>query len=136
MAAAARRATSLCTAAASAAFSNDASLFQIGDRNGAEKKLASLSSAGPARHRRLRPSRSGERPCFGSSAAGSAYIGLTISDFFPEVSTIRSFGDHAGVIETTIDGAPYYAAISLIGDKGDFVRLRRLDGADRQALAR
>jgi len=58
---------------------------------------------------------------FGSSAAGSGYIGMLVSDFFPEVTAIRSFGDHAGVIETMIGGEPYYAAISLIGDKGDFI---------------
>jgi len=41
MAASARRTTSLSIAAASAAFSNDASLFQAGDRSGAERRLAS-----------------------------------------------------------------------------------------------
>jgi len=121
MAAAARRATSLSIAAASAAFSNDASLFQIGDRNGAEKKLATYLPQDRLDTGAFVLLVQASGRVFGSSAAGSAYIGLTISDFFPEVSTIRSFGDHAGVIETMIDGAPYYAAISLIGDKGDFV---------------
>ncbi|HEX8044928.1 PAS domain-containing sensor histidine kinase [Rhizobium sp.] len=121
MAASARQATSLSIAAAAAAFSNDASLFRAGDRNGAEQKLSTYLPQD-----RLDPGafvllvQSSGR-VFGSSAAGSNYIGLMISDFFPEVSAIRSFGDHAGVIETMIDGAPYYAAISLIGDKGDFV---------------
>jgi len=46
---------------------------------------------------------------------------MLVSDFFPEVTAIRSFGDHADVIETMIGGEPYYAAISLIGDKGDFI---------------
>ena len=121
MAASARQATSLSIAAAAAAFSNDASLFRAGDRDGAERKLSTYLPQD-----RLDPGAfvlmvQASGRVFGSSAAGSNYIGLTISDFFPEVSAIRSFGDHAGVIETMIDGAPYYAAISLIGDKGDFV---------------
>ncbi|MBB3382818.1 two-component system cell cycle sensor histidine kinase PleC [Rhizobium sp. BK609] len=121
MAASARRTTSLSIAAAAAAFSNDASLFQAGDRNGAERKLASylpqdrLDSGAFV----LLVQSSGR--VFGSSAAGSGYIGMLVSDFFPEVTAIRSFGDHAGVIETMIGGEPYYAAISLIGDKGDFI---------------
>ncbi|MBB3425194.1 two-component system cell cycle sensor histidine kinase PleC [Rhizobium sp. BK312] len=121
MAASARRMTSLSIAAAAAAFSNDASLFQAGDRNGAERKLASylpqdrLDSGAFV----LLVQSSGR--VFGSSAAGSGYIGMLVSDFFPEVTAIRSFGDHAGVIETMIGGEPYYAAISLIGDKGDFI---------------
>ncbi|AGB70508.1 MULTISPECIES: PAS domain-containing sensor histidine kinase [Rhizobium] len=121
MAASARRTTSLSIAAAAAAFSNDASLFQAGDRRGAERKLASylpqdrLDSGAFV----LLVQSSGR--VFGSSAAGSGYIGMLISDFFPEVTAIRSFGDHAGVIETMIGGEPYYAAISLIGDKGDFI---------------
>ncbi|MGY5806425.1 PAS domain-containing sensor histidine kinase [Rhizobium sp. LEGMi198b] len=121
MTAAARRATSLSIAAASAAFSNDASLFQIGDRSGAEKKLATYLPQDRLDTGAFVLLVQASGRVFGSSAAGSAYIGLTISDFFPEVSAIRSFGDHAGVIETMIDGAPFYAAISLIGDKGDFV---------------
>ncbi|ACM25926.1 PAS domain-containing protein [Rhizobium rhizogenes] len=121
MAASARQATSLSIAAAAAAFSNDASLFRAGDRDEAERKLSTYLPQD-----RLDPGAfvllvQASGRVFGSSAAGSNYIGLTISDFFPEVSAIRSFGDHAGVIETMIDGAPYYAAISLIGDKGDFV---------------
>ncbi|MBB5571916.1 MULTISPECIES: PAS domain-containing sensor histidine kinase [Rhizobium] len=121
MTAAARQATSLSIAAASAAFSNDASLFQSGDRNGAEKKLAAYLPQDRLDTGAFILLVQASGRVFGSSAAGSPYIGLTISDFFPEVSTIRSFGDHAGVIETMIDGAPFYAAISLIGDKGDFV---------------
>ncbi|MEZ2220659.1 PAS domain-containing sensor histidine kinase [Rhizobium sp. RCC_161_2] len=121
MAASARQATSLSIAAAAAAFSNDASLFRAGDRDGAERKLSTYLPQDrlDAGAFILLVQASGR--VFGSSAAGSNYIGLTISDFFPEVSAIRSFGDHAGVIETMIDGVPYYAAISLIGDKGDFV---------------
>ncbi|QND49948.1 PAS domain-containing protein [Rhizobium lusitanum] len=121
MAASARQATSLSIAAAAAAFSNDASPFRAGDRNGAEQKLATYLPQDrlDAGAFILLVQASGR--VFGSSVAGSNYIGLTISDFFPEVSAIRSFGDHAGVIETMIDGAPYYAAISLVGDKGDFV---------------
>ena len=121
MAASARRTTSLSIAAASAAFSNDASLFQAGDRSGAERKLSSYLpqdrlDTGAFVLLVISPGR-----VFRSSAAGSGYIGMLVSDFFPEVTAIRSFGDHAGVIETMIGGEPYYAAISLIGDKGDFI---------------
>ncbi|ENN86218.1 multi-sensor signal transduction histidine kinase kinase PleC [Rhizobium freirei PRF 81] len=121
MAASARRTTSLSIAAASAAFSNDASMFQAGDRRNAERKLATYLPQDrlDAGAFVLLVQSSGR--VFGSSAAGSAYIGMLISDFFPEVSAISNFGDHAGVIETMIGGEPYYAAISLIGDKGDFV---------------
>ncbi len=121
MAASARQATSLSIAAAAAAFSNDASLFRAGDRNGAEQKLSTYLPQDRLDTGAFILLVQASGRVFGSSAAGSNYIGLTISDFFPEVSAIRSFGDHAGVIETMIDGAPYYAAISLIGDKGDFV---------------
>ena len=121
MAASARQATSLSIAAAAAAFSNDASLFRAGDRDGAERKLSTYLPQDRLDTGAFILLVQASGRVFGSSAAGSNYIGLTISDFFPEVSAIRSFGDHAGVIETMIDGAPYYAAISLIGDKGDFV---------------
>ncbi|WP_047463053.1 PAS domain-containing sensor histidine kinase [Rhizobium rhizogenes] len=121
MAASARQATSLSIAAAAAAFSNDASLFRAGDRDGAERKLSTYLPQDRLDTGAFVLLVQASGRVFGSSAAGSNYIGLTISDFFPEVSAIRSFGDHAGVIETMIDGAPYYAAISLIGDKGDFV---------------
>ncbi len=121
MAASARQATSLSIAAAAAAFSNDASLFRAGDRDGAERKLSTYLPQDRLDTGAFVLLVQASGRVFGSSAAGSNYIGLTISDFFPEVSAIRSFGDHAGVMETMIDGAPYYAAISLIGDKGDFV---------------
>jgi two-component system cell cycle sensor histidine kinase PleC len=58
---------------------------------------------------------------FAATAAGPAYVGASIGDFFSEVSTIRRFGDRAGVIETTIDGRPHYAQITLIGDAGGYV---------------
>ncbi|MGY5799744.1 PAS domain-containing sensor histidine kinase, partial [Rhizobium sp. LEGMi12c] len=121
MAASARRTTSLSIAAASAAFSNDASLFQAGDRSGAERKLASYLPQDRLDTGAFVLLVQSSGRVFGSSAAGSGYIGMLVSDFFPEVSAIRSFGDHAGVIETMIGGEPYYAAISLIGDKGDFI---------------
>ncbi len=121
MAAAARRTTSLSIAAASAAFSNDASLFQAGDRSGAERKLASYLPQDRLDTGAFVLLVQASGRVFGSSAAGSGYIGMLVSDFFPEVTAIRSFGDHAGVIETMIGGEPYYAAISLIGDKGDFI---------------
>ena len=121
MAASARRTTSLSIAAASAAFSNDASLFQAGDRTGAERKLASYLPQDRLDTGAFVLLVQSSGRVFASSAAGSAYIGMLVSDFFPEVSAIRSFGDHAGVIETMIGGEPYYAAISLIGDKGDFI---------------
>ncbi len=121
MAAAARRTTSLSIAAASAAFSNDASLFQAGDRSGAERKLASYLPQDRLDTGAFVLLVQASGRVFGSSAAGSGYIGMLVSDFFPEVTAIRSFGDHAGVIETMIGGEPFYAAISLIGDKGDFI---------------
>ncbi len=121
MAASARRTTSLSIAAASAAFSNDASLFQAGDRTGAERKLASYLPQDRLDTGAFVLLVQSSGRVFASSAAGSAYIGMLVSDFFPEVSAIRSFGDHAGVVETMIGGEPYYAAISLIGDKGDFI---------------
>ena len=121
MAASARRSTSLSIAAAAAAFSNDASLFQAGDRGGAERKLASYLPQDRLDTGAFVLLVQSSGRVFGSSAAGSAYIGMLVSDFFPEVSAIRNFGDKAGVIETMIGGEPYYAAISLIGDKGDFI---------------
>jgi two-component system cell cycle sensor histidine kinase PleC len=116
-----RRATSLSIAAASAAFANDASLFQRGARNEAERKLSTYLPQDRLDVGAFVLLVQASGRVFGSSVAGTAYIGQTISDFFPEVSAVRSFGDHAGVIETTIDGEPYYAAISLVGDRGDFV---------------
>ncbi len=121
MAASARRTTSLSIAAASAAFWNDASLFQAGDRSSAERKLATFLPQDRLDTGAFVLLVQSSGRVFGSSAAGSSYIGMLISDFFPEVSAIRNFGDHAGVIETMIGGEPYYAAISLIGDKGDFI---------------
>lgn len=121
MAASARRTTSLSIAAAAAAFSNDPSLFQAGDRGGAERKLASYLPQDRLDNGAFVLLVQSSGRVFGSSTAGSGYIGMLVSDFFPEVTAIRNFGDHAGVIETMIGGEPYYAAISLIGDKGDFI---------------
>ncbi|MDE1993091.1 MAG: PAS-domain containing protein, partial [Rhizobiaceae bacterium] len=121
MEASARRATSLSIAAASAAFANDSSLFELSDRKGAEKRLATYLPQDRLDTGSFVLLVQSTGRVFASSAAGSTFVGLTVSDFFPEVSAIRTFGDDAGVIETTIGGDPYYAAISLVGDKGDFV---------------
>jgi two-component system cell cycle sensor histidine kinase PleC len=121
MEAAARHATSLSVATASAALSSDMHLFEAGDREAAEKKLATYLPQDrlDAGAFVLLVQASGR--VFGASVAGAPYVGLRISDFFPEVSTIRRFGDRAGVIETTIGGQPYYAAIALVDDRGDFI---------------
>ncbi|MGA1801141.1 ATP-binding protein [Rhizobium sp. HT1-10] len=118
---AARHSTALSASIAAAAFANDTAFFETGNRAAAESRLGMF----------LPPDRldggdfvlmvqpSGR--VFASSADGIHYIGLTVADFFPEVSTIRRFADGKGVIETKIGGLPYYAAIALIGDKGGFV---------------
>ena len=80
-----------------------------------------LSAAGPARRRRFRASGQGERPGIRRVGCWNVLCRAAVSDFFPEVSTIRRFGDRAGVIETTIAGEPYYAAIALVGDEGGFI---------------
>jgi two-component system cell cycle sensor histidine kinase PleC len=138
MEAASRHSVSLSAAAASAAFSGVGNGFDTGGRSAAESRLATylpqdrLDAGGFV----LLVRASGQ--VFGASAAGTSYVGLAVSDFFPEVSTIRRFGDRAGVIETTIAGEPYYAAIALVGDKGDFIlsasSLNQLDDLWRQEL--
>ncbi|KAA0698125.1 PAS domain S-box protein [Neorhizobium sp. P12A] len=135
---ASRHATSLSAAAASAAFSNDPGLFQAADRGSAEKRLSTYLPQDRLDGGAFILLVQASGRVFASSAAGSSYVGLSISDFFPEVSAIRHFGDRAGVIETTIAGAPYYAAISLIGDRGDFIisaaSLNQIDELWRQEL--
>ncbi len=118
---AARHSTVLSASVASAAFAHDVTLFDVGDRDAAEARLRTflpqdrLDSGDFV----LLVQASGR--VFASSIDGVRYVGMTISDFFPEVSTIRRFGDGGGVIETTIGGLPYYASIALIGDKGGFI---------------
>lgn len=118
---AARHTTALSAAAASAAFAEAADLFDTGNRTEAENRLATYLPQDrmdtDAFVLMVRPNGT----VFGSSAAGSSYVGQTVSEFFPEVSTIRRFGDRAGVIETRIDEVPYYVTISLIGTKGGFI---------------
>jgi two-component system, cell cycle sensor histidine kinase PleC len=121
MEAAARHSTALSASAVFASFANDAALFETGDRSAAETKLNiylpqdRLDSGDFV----LMVQASGR--VFAASVDGVRYVGLTISDFFPEVSTIRRFGDGGGVIETKIGDLPYYVSIALIGDKGGFI---------------
>jgi len=118
---AAQRATALAAATASAAFAGDAATFDRGDRTAAERKLALYLPQDRLDADAFILLVRADGHVFGASAAGAAYLGMRISDFFPEVSTVRRVGNGGGVIETTIAGAPHYAAISLVGDDGGMI---------------
>ena len=118
---ASRHSTSLSAAAASAAFSKDAGAFRSGDRDTAEKQLATYLPQDRLDNDAFVLLVQASGHVFASSAAGSSFVGLATSDFLPEISAIQRFGGRGGVIETTIGGVPYYAAIALIGDGGDFI---------------
>ncbi|MEZ2129030.1 MULTISPECIES: PAS domain-containing sensor histidine kinase [unclassified Sinorhizobium] len=118
---AARHTTALSAAAASAAFADAADLFDTGNRTEAENRLATYLPQDRMDTGAFVLMVKPNGTVFGSSAAGSSYVGQTVSEFFPEVSTVRRFGDRAGVIETRIDESPYYVTISLIGTKGGFI---------------
>ncbi|TCL76195.1 PAS domain-containing sensor histidine kinase [Rhizobium sp. BK251] len=121
MSASARHATALAAAAASAAFAGDPTILDTGNRAAAEQRIATYLPQdrldSEAFVLLVQPS----GRVFGASAAGFTFVGQNISDFFPEVSAIRRFGDQQGVIETTIDGEAAYAEISLVGGKGSFI---------------
>jgi two-component system, cell cycle sensor histidine kinase PleC len=56
-----------------------------------------------------------------SSSRGSSFVGLHMMDLFPEVATLRRFGDKTGAIETNIDGSRHIAVLTPTGDDGALV---------------
>ena len=118
---AAQRTTALAAATASAAFAGNADAFGKGDRAAAERTLAHYLPQDRLDADAFVLMVKADGRVFGASAAGAAYVGMLISDFFPEVSTVRRVGDRAGVIETRIHGEPHYAAMSLVGDDGSLI---------------
>ncbi|WP_431321830.1 PAS domain-containing sensor histidine kinase [Rhizobium sp. YTU87027] len=119
--AAARHSTALAAATAAAAFSDANQIFETADVMQAQARLARFLPQDrlddDAFVLLVQPS----GKVFAATAAGSAYLGSSVGDFFSEVSAIRRFGDRAGVIETTISGRPHYAEITLIGESGGYV---------------
>ena len=118
---AAQRSTSLAAAAAGAAFAQDADLFETGDRAAAERKLAAYLPQDRLDADAFVLLVQSNGRVFGASAAGTSYLGASISDVLPEVSAVRRFGNRVGMIETTINGVPHYAAVSPVGSNGGLV---------------
>ncbi|KQV63851.1 PAS domain-containing sensor histidine kinase [Rhizobium sp. Root1220] len=119
--AAARHSTALAAATAAAAFADADQVFETGDDIQAQARLARFLPQDrlddDAFVLLVQPS----GKVFAATAAGSSYIGAGVGEFFSEISTIRRFGDRAGVIETTISGRPHYAEITLIGGSGGYI---------------
>lgn len=56
-----------------------------------------------------------------ASNKGSAFVGLHVMNLFPEVATLRRFGDKTGAIETNIDGTRQIAVLTPTGNDGALV---------------
>ncbi len=121
MQAAARHSTALAAATAAAAFADSAAIFDSGNATEGQARLARFLPQDRLDDDAFVLLVQSSGKVFAASAAGAAYVGAGIGDFFSEVSAIRRFGDRAGVIETTIAGRPHYAQITLIGDSGGYV---------------
>lgn len=121
MEAAARHSTALAAATAAAAFAESGQVFEAGDVAEAQSRLARFLPQDRLDDDAFVLLVEPTGKVFAASAAGAAYIGSSVGDFFSEVSAIRRFGDRAGVIETTISGRPHYAEITLVGSSGGYV---------------
>lgn len=56
-----------------------------------------------------------------ASNKGASFVGLHVMSLFPEVATLRRFGDKTGAIETNIDGIRQIAVLTPTGKDGAMV---------------
>jgi two-component system cell cycle sensor histidine kinase PleC len=118
---AARQSTSLMAATASAALSQQSSLFAQADRSAAEARLASFLPDGRLGNGGVVLFVDGSGRIFGGSRDASGYVGRRLSSLLPETAALRSFGGESGVIETYLGDLPYYAVIEPIGNDGGLI---------------
>ncbi len=118
---AARRSTALIAAAASAAFSGDATTFATGDRAAAERRLAARlpDDLFNADAFVLLVDETGR--VFAGSKTAAEYVGRRLTSLLPETATLRRFGEESSVIETYLAEVPHYATIDPIGTEGALV---------------
>ncbi|QFY59521.1 PAS domain-containing protein [Rhizobium grahamii] len=121
MEAAARHSTALAAATAAAAFADADDLFEAGTVAAAQERLARFLPQDRLDDDAFVLLVQPTGKVFAASAAGAAYIGTSVGDFFSDISSARRFADRAGVIETMISGRSHYAEITLIGSSGGYV---------------
>lgn len=110
----ARQATALLASVGIAALQGQEAGFANGDRATIEARLRPLLPQMSAAAFVILVDSKGQ--IFGSSAGANGYVGARLDTFLPEMVTLRRFSDGNGIIETTFEGAPHYAAIRSIGD--------------------
>jgi two-component system cell cycle sensor histidine kinase PleC len=121
MEAAARHTTALSATTAAAIFADASDIFETANTTEARDRLSKFLPPGRLDSNTFVLLVQATGKVFAASSSGLSYVGASVGDFFPEVSTIRRFGDRAGVIETTIGGNPHYAEITLVGSAGGYI---------------
>ncbi|MGF9692875.1 ATP-binding protein [Rhizobium sp. 0TCS1.26] len=126
----ARQTTALLAAASSAAFTGHETTLSSGNRQAAESQLSAFLP-----QLRFDPSTfvllvDANGRIFGGSAISTPYIGARFDSFLPETVAMRRFGDADGIIETTFNGIPHYAAIRSVSG-GLIVSAHSLDAIEQ-----
>ena len=94
--AAARHSTALAAATAAAAFADADQIFEAADAVQAQARLARFLPQDRLDDDAFVLLVQPGGKVFAATAAGSAYLGASVGDFFSEISAIRRFGDRAG----------------------------------------
>ncbi|MDO1581586.1 PAS domain-containing sensor histidine kinase [Rhizobium oryzicola] len=118
---AARHSISLVATASAAAFSGFEASVVSGDRKVSEQRLQTFLPPSKLTDGSFVMLVDGAGRIFGGSAGASGYIGSTLGSLLPEMATVRRFSDADGVIETSLNGIPHYAAIHAISNDGGLV---------------
>lgn len=109
----ARQTTALLASLGTTAFDGRDEIFLKADRSAGEARLSqSIPNMSPNAFTLLVDA---EGRIFGASPAATALIGARFDAFLPEMVAMRRFSDGNGIIETTFEGTPHYAAIRSIG---------------------
>ncbi|WP_137132774.1 ATP-binding protein [Rhizobium sp. FY34] len=123
---AARQTTALLAAASSAAFVGHDADFANADRQAAEARLALFLPQTKLQPDALVILVDNAGRIYASSSDDAPYLGARFDSFLPEMVALRRFGDDDGIIETTFNGVPHYAAIKSVGGGGLIVAAHSL----------
>ncbi len=107
--------------ASAAAFSGFEASVVSGDRKASEQRLSQFLPASKLTDGSFVMLVDGAGRIFGGSAGAAGYIGSTLGSLLPEMATVRRFSDADGVIETSLNGIPHYAALHAISNDGGLV---------------
>lgn len=124
----ARQTTALLAAIGTSALQGHDEIFADADQAAAEQRLKTLPQDLDRQSFILLVNSTGR--IFSATGSAKSFIGARFDSFLPEMVALRRFGGGNGIIETTFEGAPHYAAIRSIGG-GLLVAGHSLDEIDQ-----